>query len=174
MKTTLLLIIVSTVILTCKVQAQTTSVWTAEYQTKTYYDMDTAVKATVPDDSVRKLLITYVIERFKKILPKGLESISTDSLTSLSMNLGKEWAMANPGLLGGIAPVPTKWTPGVEQIFRESLLKEWAKDDLPRGNKFCDCAIKKLKKIYPDAVIMPPPKDVIKKVASECISEIDK
>ncbi len=174
MKKLLLLIVAITGMLTCKVKAQTASVWTADYETKTYNDVDAAIKPTLPDDAVRKQLVTYVIAHFKATLPKGLESIPADSLSSLSLKLGKEWAMTHPELLGGIVSRPTKWTPEIEQIFRESVLKEWAKDDLPRGNKFCDCAIKKLREIYPDAVLMPPPHDVIVKVSAECNTEIDK
>ncbi len=174
MKKSLVLIIALTGILTCKVEAQTTSVWTTEYQTKTYNDFDAQVKSVLPDDSIRNQAVTDIVGKLKIMLPKGLESIPEDSLAHITRKIVKEWMTANVDLLNKILLIPITWTPELEASYKESIITEWPKDDLPRGHKYCDCVIRQLRIIYPGKMPMPPPDDVSIKISKICVAEIDK
>lgn len=135
--------------------------------------MDEAISPRLPDEGKRRELVSYIIKRLKAELPNGLESVSADSLHKLSVKIGKEYAYAHAdGFGGGMVPKPTAWTPELEKLFREAILNGVGKDDLDRGKKICDCVVTKIKKIYPDSVMLPFPHEVILKVASECKTEI--
>lgn len=64
------------------------------------------------------------------------------------------------------------WTPGMEKMLREVMLKDVRTENIATANKICDCIIKKLRKTYPDKVIVPFPHDVVQKVARECHEEM--
>ena len=152
-------------------QTAPSTVWTEDYTQKLYNELDNVIKPRIPDSLKRRDFLLYTVKRLKEVLPMGMESIPSDSLTRLSRKIGSEYAFAHRGNTG-LAPYPIPWTPENEQLFKKAFLMDWPKDDLPRGNALCDCAIKKLKEIYPNKVLMPPPKDVALKVVSECQDEI--
>jgi hypothetical protein len=160
-------------ILSCRSQNHADSVWTDAYQQKIYQQLDDAIKSRLQDQQKRKQLVSYIVTRLKAELPDGLNSVSADSLHRLSVKIGKEYGYAHADGNGdGLTPTARPWTAELEQTLRETFLRGMKKEDLEMGNKLCDCLINKLKKLYPDSVMMPFPHDVALKVASECKKEV--
>ncbi len=173
MKKIILVVLVFTGMVSCKPKNQNKYAWTPAYELKAYTDMDNAIKPRMADDAKRKLFVNYIVAHLKAELPNGLESVSADSINKLSIKIGKEYTFAHADQLS-LKSVPTRWTADVEQSLRDGILHEWPKDDLKTGNKFCDCAIRQLKKIYPDSVIIPLMPEVAQKVGGECRNEVKK
>ncbi len=173
MKKILLLIIAITGILACKVQAQTTSVWTEAYEAENYNALYNQFKTVVSDSTDRKELTTYMIKRFKTELPNGFQSVSVDSLSILSEKMAVDYYTSHANKLGNIEMAPSEaWTPVLEKGIRQGLLYNWPKKDLVNRNKYCDCYIRKLKAKYPAKVPSTPPHDVILAIDTECKAEL--
>lgn len=148
------------------------SVWTPEYERKQFRQIDLSLAQGLPDNTKRRQLVYFLVERLKTELPTGVESISLDSLKRLSSNLGKEYAYAHEGEPSGLTPHKVVWSKEMEDNIRESFLKGTSKEELPMQIKGCNCIIAKLKVIYPDSAIVPFPKDTLSKVAIECRNEM--
>ena len=172
MKRILLASILFSVIAVCKAQTLNHSVWTIEYERKITNELNSSIKEGLPDSIKRADLVLYIVSQLKLRLPEGIESVSRDSVNKLSTIIGKKYAYRSlkGGQATGLVPTYINWTPQIEAILREAILKDWPKDDLKNGNKFCDCIIEKLK-VYPDKILMPPPHDVAVKVVGECKKE---
>jgi len=171
MKKALFIIFIFLSVYSCKSQNQS-SVWTAEYEAKWYRQIDDGVKLRLPDDDKRKDLVSYIVKRLKSELPKGIESIPADSLNRLSSKIGAEYGSAHPYGNSGLIPHFAKWTPLLEKALRDEFLKDASPKELESEKKACDCIMVELKKIYPDSVLTPIPRDILFKVASKCFDEI--
>src|SRR5579862_7436648 len=90
MKKTLLTISISLNILFCFSQTVTTQkiVWTKEYEENIYNQVYNTMSLSFPNDSLRKQFSACIIEKLKKTLPEGLQSIPTDSLNRLANRIG--------------------------------------------------------------------------------------
>jgi hypothetical protein len=164
-----LLLLACTSLLSCKSQVRTDSVWTTAYEQKKYDEINDAIKPRLPNEEKREKFVSYIIMRLKTELPKGLESVSADSLKKLSVKIGEEYGFAHAdGHGGGLIPKAIAWTPDLEKTFREAILKGTKTADLDKSNKLCDCFITELKKIYPDSVMMPVPHNIALKIVNQC------
>jgi hypothetical protein len=148
------------------------SVWTDQYERKQYQQIDLGVKQSLFDNAKRKQLVTYIIKRLKAELPAGIESVSSDSLKRLSVKIGREYAYAHPNQLSGLTPHRVVWSKELEDDVRAGFLKGVTEADRPMQIKGCDCVIMKLKKIYPNSVIIPFPKDTLVKLSVQCRNEL--
>jgi hypothetical protein len=173
----LFLIVFILISLSCKSQTSVKSVWTPEYEQQVSDGVDASIKPRMPDEVLRKKLVTYIVMRLKAELPKGIKSVSSDSLFRLSVKIGKDYAYMNgaekPGFESGITPKMTAWKPELEKVFRDAvMLKVGSLKDENYRNQLCDCVVRKVRVIYPDSVMIPLPREVILKVAGECHDEI--
>ncbi len=159
-------------ILTCKAQVKKDSVWTAAYEADIYRKFYDQAKSVLTDEVIRSDFVKYLANRFKTELPNGLESITADSLTRMSYKFGKEYAFSHSIKPTDMIAQYTAWTPVTEQTIREGILLKWIQADLVNGNKYCDCYIRKLKILYPDKLLTPPPSDVMEKAGNECRAEL--
>jgi len=129
----------------------------------------------MPDASRREQLVAYVVQRLKEELPKGLKSVSDDSVYRLSVKIGAEYGYAHAQSdhnETGIVPSKQPWTPGLVTVLRQTMFRNEKKEDHALNIKLCDCVVAKLKIIYPDSIMLPLPHDVIYKVAGECHDEL--
>ncbi|MBC7401180.1 MAG: hypothetical protein H7289_14670 [Mucilaginibacter sp.] len=156
----------------CICSCKPKSVWTEQYEHKQYRQIDLSLMQGLPDNTKRKQLVHFLIERLKSELPAGVESISIDSLKRLSSELAKEYAYAHKGEISGLVPHRVVWTKELENNIREAFLKDAGKEELPMQTKGCNCMIAKLKTIYPDSATVPFPKDTLAKVAFQCRNEL--
>ncbi|MES2379086.1 MAG: hypothetical protein V4553_21020 [Bacteroidota bacterium] len=142
------------------------SVWTKEYENKLYKQIDDAAKSRIPDDNKRSELVVYTLKRLKQELPNGLESVPNDSLQKVSANIGAEYGFTHKYSTIGVKSY-IKWTPKVEEAIKGYILKDKPKD----GDKLYGCVITKIKKVYPDSVVIPFQRSLITKFTTECSSE---
>ncbi|WP_343115088.1 hypothetical protein, partial [Mucilaginibacter sp.] len=152
----------------CKGQSNS-KVWTKKYEQGLYNYLDSTSKPSMPIESKRSKYILFIIKRLKQEIPDGLNSVSKDSLHSLNIRIGREYAMLEYGT-GNTEIIPSymPWTPMIEKTFRDdytALLKNKYPNTI---NKFCDCMINKFKAIYPDSILIPVPKDINLKVSMDC------
>jgi hypothetical protein len=148
-------------------------VWTVDYERGVYKQIDDAVRPGLRDDYVRRHLVSYIIKRLKTELPDGLESVSADSIKALSVKISKEYTNGeNIDHDDELTPTAVPWTAETERNLRDVFLKGSKKEDLLTENKLCDCVIIKLKKIYPDSVVVPFPQNIILRVSKECGDEM--
>jgi len=175
MRKVLLFIFLSASILSGKSQTSVKSVWTPAYEKAVYNNIDASIKNRMPDASRRAQLVTYVVNRLKEELPKGLKSVSDDSVYRLSVKIGAEYGYAHAqGNRNetGIIPSKRPWTPELATVLRQTMFRNEKKEDHALNAKLCDCVITKLKIIYPDSIMLPMPHDVIVKVTGECHDEL--
>lgn len=174
MRVIILFTLLSIIILSCNPNAQVkknSNVWTKDYELKEYKQVDDEIRPELPDEQKRQQLVSYVIKRLKAELPNGVESVSADSLYKLCITIGKDYAFSHTENTG-LIPRLTPWTPELEQIFREGFLKGLNKKYPKSSNELCNCVIVKLKKLYPDSVLMPLPHDITVKIAQECMKQV--
>ncbi len=152
-------------------------VWTKKYEQGLYHYLDSVSKQTMPGDSIRSKYISFVVKRIKEEVPNGLNSVSKDSLHNLNIRIGREYALkekeeGNNGEFG-LVPKYERWTPLIEKTFRDDFYAVFRKMGGKMNDKFCNCFIEKLKKIYPDSVLIPVPREVNNKVAVECRGSLE-
>lgn len=149
-------------------------IWTKKYEQGLYNYLDSISKPSMPDERKRSKYIEFIITRLKKEAPNGLNSVSKDSLHSLNIKIGREYALQEY-LTGNtdITPYYTSWTPVIEKTFRDDYIAVFKKKYPRTTDRFCDCIIKKLKKIYPDSILVPLPKDINLKITMDCKSILE-
>jgi hypothetical protein len=173
MKRILLGIVAFLIVTQCKSQTRSDSVWTEKYQLKLSNHLDSVYKSKVPDENKRAGLITYMVTSLKSTLPNGLESVSADSLSKIKSKIGQDYAyLLYQQRTAGNESHYYSFDDKFIQAFRESMLKVWPKDDLATGNKVCDCVIAKLKKEYPDKILLPIAKEQMIRIVNKCREEI--
>ncbi|RWY50163.1 hypothetical protein [Mucilaginibacter gilvus] len=145
-------------------------VWTPKYEVGLYNYLDSTSKSVMPDPVKRKKYVVFLVRRIKEGIPNGINSVSKDSLQSLHIRVEREYAIQehNTGN-ADLVPFYEKWSPYTEKAFRQNYVAILGPKYPATVNKFCDCVIGKLKKIYPDSVLLPLPKDINKKVSKECL-----
>lgn len=174
MKKPLLILSFATLMFSSNSFAQN-KVWTKEYEQHLYNQWDAEAKQRLTDTKLRKEFVTFMVKRFKQELPNGLESVSRDSITRLTIKIGKEhWQNPNNKQLAkevksNIRP----WSKLIEDTLRDALLKNLKDEDKPNGKMLCDCAITELKKIYPKALLIPIPKEALQQASNICYTRLD-
>jgi hypothetical protein len=173
MKKIILILPIIISITSCKSPSPSKSIWTEAYEMKEYQQIDSALKLRMPEKEKRAQLASYFVKRLKSELPRGLKSVSADSLKKLSRKIATEYAYTyNDGHGNGLKPRAYAWTPDLEDLLKAGMLRELKMENIQNPNIFCDCALTKLKKIYPDSIIMPAPHNVLFKIGIECRTEL--
>ena len=119
----------------CNTQ-NSSGVWTKKYEQGLYNYVNSTSKATMPDSAKRKRFVEFFVERFKQELPNGLNSVSKDSLKSLNIRIGREYAIKehNTGN-ADVTPHYEAWSPFVEKAFHDNYIPSINKNiQLPRPN----------------------------------------
>jgi hypothetical protein len=135
-------------------------------------EINDAISERLPDDDKRQKLVAFIIKRLKEELPKGVESVSKDSLQILSEKIGKEYGYANTNNDSGIVPKLVPWTPAIEETIHEVLLKDVKETDKNESELLFKCVIAKLKKTNPDSVMIPISHETTQSVAKDCFFEV--
>lgn len=148
------------------------SVWTKQYERKLSREISAEISERLPDDDKRQKFVAFIVKRLKEELPKGVESVSKDSLQILSSKIGKEYAYANPGNDTGLTPKLVPWSPAVEQTLKEGFSKDETTENRRENQLLCDCVILKLKKVNPDSVTIPFSHEMVQTVAKECFLDV--
>lgn len=150
-------------------------VWTKEYEQRLYAQWDAEAKLRLANEPLRTEFVTYMIKRFKEELPNGLESVSRDSLQRLSVKIGKEQWHTNRGteLTKQLRPTLRPWNKMYEQALWEALFKSLKQEDKPNGKFLCDCVVLEMKKIYPDSIMIPIPKEKLQQASDICFGKLD-
>ncbi|NNU33075.1 hypothetical protein HK413_00695 [Mucilaginibacter sp. S1162] len=165
MKNALLIFIALVCLTACNSHSDKKTAWTKEYENKLYKQIDDAAKPRIPDENKRSELVVYTLKRLKQALPNGLESVSNDSLQSISAKIGADYSSTHKYAAIGVRSF-VKWTPKVEQAIKEYILRDKPKD----GDKLYNCVLLKIKKAYPDSLAVPFDRDLLLKFAKECSS----
>lgn len=141
--------------------------WTPEYEKSVYDQTYAGVGTIVKDSAQRKDLALRMVAEYKRRLPYGLNSISTDSLMKLSQQIGIEIGNTD---FGEKLNAKIAWSNEVVQSVRVSLMQNLGKVQVPPSSKnaFCDCAIHELKTIYPDSLSSPLSDSVTDKIDNDC------
>lgn len=152
-----------------------TKVWTKEYEQRLYSQCDAEAKQRLSDEKLRNEFVTYMIKRFKEELPNGLASVPRDSLMRLAAKVGKEkWHTAlAKDVTNELKPSLRPWNKYLEQALWEALFKNLKEEDKPHGKFLCDCTVLEMKKIYPDSVMIPIPKEKLQQASDICYGKLD-
>ena len=173
MKKATLIIIILFSISSCKWNDKNDSVWTKDYESKLYREINAEVSERLPDDAKREKFVSFIIKRLKEELPKGMESVSKDSVCKLSMKIGKEYGFANSSdPNSGLKPTLVPWTPEIEKTLREVFLKGATANNKKQYEQLSDCVLAKLKQINPDSVMVPLTHEMAITIGKECMIEI--
>ncbi|MEB0263647.1 MULTISPECIES: hypothetical protein [unclassified Mucilaginibacter] len=153
----------------CKAQPNP-KVWTKKYEQGFYNYLDSTSKPTMPNKVQREKYVNFFLERLKQEIPNGLNSVSKDSLKNLNIRLGREYALIayQNGEITELIPVYERWTPLIDKTFRDNFKAIFSPKYPKTTDKFCDCVLEKLKKMYPNSVMVPVPQNTMNKVALEC------
>ncbi len=154
----------------CKGQANP-AVWTKSYEDGFYRYLDSVSKPNLPDPDKRAKYVSFIISRLKEEIPNGMQSVSKDSLKNLNIRIGREYALKlrSEGQESGITPYYEKWTPMLERTIRSNFtaINQQTKT-IKNIEKFCDCLVENLKKMYPDSISIPLPQKALNKIAIDC------
>ena len=146
----------------CKSQNRD-SIWTKNYEKERFHEIYEGSRTAFPDDSQRKALALYTIEKLKSKLPNGVSSVSSDSLQKLFINIMADYIenRKNKSL-----KIMVPWTLSGEKTLKESLLNGayLKKIDKKLRNSYCDCLIEKLKENNPNSMNLPPDSTFLKLV----------
>ena len=158
----------------CKSQPNS-KVWTKKYEQGLYNYLDSATKYSMPNPIERQKYVSYFVMRAKQELPNGLKSVSKDSLHNLNIRIGREYSIKehNAGDVATLKPYYEPWTPLIEKTFRDDFSVIFKDKGTKYSNDLCECVIKKLKKIYPDSLVVPVPRDIMKDVSYQCKHELN-
>ncbi len=169
----LVLILACLVISSCKGQPNS-KIWTEKYEQGLYNYLDSVSKPSMQDEQKRKKYVEFIISRLKQEVPNGLNSVSKDSLHSLNIKIGREYAIQEQGTGNAdVKPYYTPWTPLIEKTFRDDYYSLFHDKYPATTTQFCDCMIKKLKIAYPDSLLVPVPKEVNLRITNECKSILE-
>ena len=173
-KTLSIFVLVFSLSSSCRSQTNA-KVWTKKYEQGLYDYLDSSLKPTMPDPVERKKYVLYFVMRAKQEIPNGINSVSKDSLHNLNIRIGREYATKEHNAGNSIALKPSyeRWSPFIEKAFRDDFAIIFKDKGLNYSNDLCECVIKKLKKIYPDSLVIPVPKNIMKDVSYQCKHEIN-
>ncbi len=147
--------------------------WTEYQQQRLVHYLDSDLRISMPQEEQRVAFIQFYLQRVKEEIPDGINSVSKDSLHNLTDRIGREYAFKTYGEGTKVAmrPVYEKWTPRIEDNFRQvydELFKSIGRND---ADRFCHCVIANLKKTYPDSVLIPTPKEQLLAIRKICDNE---
>jgi len=146
----------------CNSQSDKKTIWTKDYEDKLYKQIDDAAKPRIPDENKRSELVVYTLKRLKQALPLGLESVPNDTLQKISAKIGADYSKTHNYATTGVH-MYVKWSPRVEQAIKEYILSA-----NPKDKSLGDCVITKIKKAYPDSLVVPFDRNLMIKFADEC------
>jgi hypothetical protein len=115
----------------------------------------------MPDENQRNRLIGCIIVKAKRVLPKGLESVSQDSSHNVIVKAGDSCVHELKNLKGVIS-----WTDQNEEYLRTNIL------NIMNDTAICDCYISKLKLKYPNGIPISFPHSDTRTMLKVCDSEI--
>ena len=157
-------------IISCHSQPKTTF-WNKTHEQGLRHYLDSVMRPAMTDTAELQEYISFYVMRAKQEIPNGLNSVSKDSLHRLNDRINLEYSV-NRKITGKkdiiLKPSYTKWSHEIEQSFRNQYASVFENYDSKSVIKFCDCMIYKYKKIYPDSLLLPIPKDINEKTAMEC------
>ncbi|WP_158827685.1 hypothetical protein [Mucilaginibacter lacusdianchii] len=106
----------------------------------------------------------------KQDLPESSSSVSKDSIQTLNAKTGTAYVCKHKreGKHTKMKPFCTKWSPEAEKLIKEAYDKQLINESAEIRREYCNCVISKLKKVYPDSILAPPPKEVMVKFKQEC------
>ncbi|MBV8389791.1 MAG: hypothetical protein JO080_08335 [Mucilaginibacter sp.] len=142
-------------------------IWTKEYEQSVYNWADNSLNLAFENDSLKNQYLMILVQKFKRELPGGLNSVSPDSLSKVVLKLDKECKQAiNYQYL-------RKWTPGFEALLRKSI-HDRLKSSLPKNVKdgMCNCLIIQYKKTYPKGMPGEVPNDIGDKLSAQCFYDV--
>ncbi|MGF7076353.1 hypothetical protein [Mucilaginibacter sp. R-33] len=177
MKKALILFVLYSLICACKQkQKPNPDIWTKEYEQGLYNYIDSTTKGGMADERERISYIRYMVRRIKEEIPNGFNSVSKDSLQSLNIKITREYLIKqrNEGRSFEMATRYQKWSPFIEKGFRDNYVAIYQSMGPGFGDKLCDCMVGKLKKMYPDSLPLPIPKEINRKLTLECVEVIKK
>lgn len=134
--------------------------WSKEYISD-LHDRISKGLDVMPDENQRNRVIGCIIVKAKRVLPKGLESVSQDSAHSVILTAGDSCVHELKNLKGVIS-----WTDQNEEHLRTSIL------NIMNDTAICDCYISKLKLKYPNGVPISFPHSDTRTMLKVCDSEI--
>jgi len=177
MKKVFIIVIIAAIFSSCAQSgSKQTTIWTPEYELNWRKQLNNDMKERLPDDDKRANLVSYMLKRFKIMLPKGLESVSKDSVSYLARKIGVEYGYLHEkeaaASATGIVPTRKPWTREIARAFREAALLDSKPEELKANTILCDCYISELKKAYPDSVMLPVPHDTVQKIAEICYNKL--
>ncbi|HTK20531.1 MAG TPA: hypothetical protein VL442_13485 [Mucilaginibacter sp.] len=129
--------------------------WSKAYEQQLYDKMDALEKQRIPDDMERHKILKFMIARFKHELPKGVESVSQDSFKTIATKIGLEYAHETEPEDFNEKQTTVKWSKEVEQQLRKGFMEGYKANGPEDANQKCDCIIARLKKMYPDSLVVP-------------------
>jgi hypothetical protein len=170
MKKILFIVLIFINISSCKNNHK--NVWTKEYEKDIAKGLDDTLKAILKNENQRKEFVIYFINKAKSTLPRGIESISSDSLRKLFAKWGNEYEQSH-NLNNIDASVP--WNQQTEASFRASFFKKYLKTgDKRTADKICDCIIIKLKELNPDSLKTSIPDTTMVRIVTGCKNKVAK
>jgi|GEM_PF-1708432 len=143
--------------------------WSKAYEQHLYNGLDSIEKQRIPDDEERHAMISFVIDRYKKELPNGIESVSQDSFKTIATKIGLEYAhKTDTASASDDKPETYKWSEEVEQQLREGFMKGYKAKGPEDAKQKCDCFIARLKQMYPDSIKTPISDQTMARVIKPC------
>ncbi len=134
--------------------------WSKEYISELHDHLYKSLE-DIPDENQRNRVIGCIIVKAKRVLPKGLESVSQDSAHSIIVEVGDSCVHELKNLKGVVS-----WTDQNEEYLRTSIL------NIMNDTAICDCYIAKLKLKYPNGVPISFPHSDTRTMLKMCDSEI--
>jgi hypothetical protein len=143
--------------------------WSKAYEQHLYNGLDSIEKQRIPDDEERHAMISFVIDRYKKELPNGIESVSQDSFKTIATKIGLEYAhKTDTSSASDDKPTTYKWSEEVEQQLREGFMKGYKANGPEDAKQKCACFIARLKQVYPDSIKTPLSDQAMVSVLKPC------
>jgi hypothetical protein len=152
---------------------KTKTIWNKSYEDKVYLQFYHMVDSIMPDSDQKKVFAACAVEKLKRLLPGGPESLPADSFDKLD---GKIQAECFRSIKNIKTTMP--WTPQLEKLMADTFINDdnivWKYEKMSVKIKMCHCYLGKLKKRYPKGMIYPLPDSVHNRLLIECKMEIAK
>jgi len=131
--------------------------------------MDSAELQRIPDVNERHKLIRFMIDRFKRDVPGGMESVSRDSFMTIAAKIGLDYAhQTEPDSTSADEHGTYKWSDDVEDQLRVGFSQGYKAKSPEDAKEKCDCVIAKLKVMYPDSITVPLSDETMMQVTKSC------
>ena len=165
-------LLILTLVIATFTSCQRKNVWTKDYEKQTYDTMYTELGSIMKDSAQRKDFCKFIVSKLKTKLPYGIESVSGDSLSKLSRKIAIEYE-ASHKTQDFQAVIP--WSQEAEVSLRNSMqVRLGDKFTKKAKDKYCDCVITLLKRMYPDSLATPLSDSTTTILNNTCISALVK